>query len=122
MTLVLLAAIGLVSGIASGLFGVGGGILIVPALMLLMKFPTHTAMATSLVALLLPVGAWAVCNYYASGKITNQHIIYGLVIGACLFVGAFIGSKIALSLDQATLRKGFAAFLVFAAVLVWFKK
>ena len=122
MLVLSLMAVGLVSGIASGLFGVGGGILIVPALMLVLKFQTHTAMATSLVALLLPVGAWAVYNYYASGKLTNQHIVYGLIIGACLFVGAFIGSKIALSLDQATLRKGFAAFLVFAAVLVWFKK
>ncbi len=117
----LLGGIGVGAGILSGMFGIGGGLLIVPALLWILKFPMHTASATSLVALLLPVGAFAVYEYYTSGRLSQQHIIYGLVIGLGLFVGAFFGARIALSVDQVTLRKGFAVFLAFAAVLTWFK-
>jgi len=115
----ILALIGLGAGVLSGLFGIGGGLVIVPALLLILKFDAHTAAATSLVALLMPVGAFAVYEYYNAGKITALHISYGLVIGVALFFGAFLGAKLSLNLDQSTLKKAFAIFLVFAAALVW---
>jgi uncharacterized protein len=116
-----LLSIGLGAGVASGMFGIGGGLLIVPALLLVLSFPPHMAMATSLVALLLPVGASAVYAYWSEGKIDQQHILYGLLIGAGLFIGAYFGARLAISLDAGILRKSFAIFLVFAAVLTWFK-
>src|SRR5260370_35179233 len=63
----LVAAIGLVAGVVSGLFGVGGAVVIIPALVLLAKVPHHTASGTSLAALLLPVGLLAAMEYYRRG-------------------------------------------------------
>ena len=64
MNYVLVAALGLVAGVVSGLFGVGGAILVVPGLVLLAKLPQHTANGTSLAALLLPVGFLGFWQYY----------------------------------------------------------
>src|SRR5438046_10200524 len=87
MTWALVALIGLVGGVVSGLFGVGGAIVIVPALVLLVKLPPHTASGTSLAALLLPVGLLGAVEYYRRGK---GHIPYAALVAAGLFVGAFI--------------------------------
>jgi uncharacterized membrane protein YfcA len=121
MIFILLAIVGLLAGVFSGMFGIGGGLLIVPALMYIARFPPHVAMATSIVALLLPVGSLAAWEYYSSGRLTNQHIVYGLLIGVMLFIGAYFGAKISLSLNDAALKKAFAVFLLFAAILTWFK-
>jgi uncharacterized membrane protein YfcA len=117
----LLILIGLTAGLFSGMFGIGGGLLIVPALMYIARFPIHVAIGTSIIALLLPVGGLAAWEYYSSGKLTNQHILYGLLIGCSLFIGAYFGAKISLSLDAATLKKAFAVFLFFASILTWIK-
>lgn len=118
-----LLGIGLGAGVMSGMFGIGGGLIIVPALLWLLKFPMHIASATSLVALMLPIGVMlAVYQYYAEGRLTNQHLIYGGMICIGMALGAFFGARLALSIDQTTLRKSFAVFLIFAAVLTWFKK
>lgn len=122
MMWMILAGTGLAAGILAGLFGVGGGLIIVPALVLLLKMPQHTASALSLVALMLPLGPMiAAYQYYQAGKIVPTHLIYGVVICLCLAVGAFFGSKMALTLDQKVLQRGFAVFLVFAAALVWWR-
>jgi uncharacterized membrane protein YfcA len=121
MIFLLLTIIGLVAGIFSGLFGIGGGLLIIPALMFIARLPAHTAMAVSIVALLLPVGSLAAYEYYASGLLTKQYIIYGLIIGCALFIGAFFGAKVSLSIDETILKKAFAVFLFFAAILTWVK-
>ncbi len=118
----ILGLIGVVAGVLSGLFGIGGGLVIVPALLLTMNMPIQTATPVSLVALLMPVGAFAVYTYYQSGRLTNEHILYGLMIGLGLFLGAYLGARFALTLNPMVLRKSFAIFLVFAAVLTWFKK
>lgn len=117
-----LVLVGALAGVASGLFGIGGGLIIVPSLILLLKLPEHTAVATSLAAMLLPVGGLAVYNYYQAGKITSVHILYGLAVAAGLFVGALFGSKIALGLSQQVLRRSFAVFLVLVAARLWLKK
>src|SRR6184192_4622019 len=79
-------------GVVSGLFGVGGAIVIVPALVLLGKLPPHTASGTSLAALLLPVGLLGAMEYYRRGQV---NVPYAAIIAAGLFVGALIGAKLA---------------------------
>jgi uncharacterized protein len=108
----LVAVIGLVGGVVSGLFGVGGAVVIVPALVLLVHLPQHTANGTSLVALLLPVGLLGALQYYRRGEV---NLAYGAVIAVGLFVGAFLGAKLAGTLPDATLRRGFGAFLLLVA-------
>lgn len=118
----ILLVTGLCAGVLAGLFGVGGGLIIVPALVLLLHMSQHTASALSLIALMLPLGpAIAVYQYYTAGKINGQHFIYGVLICLGLAVGAYFGSKFALSLDQKILQRGFAIFLVFAAALIWWR-
>lgn len=108
--------IGLAAGICSGLFGIGGGIIIVPMLIFLAGVSQHKAVGTSLVALLLPVGILAVYEYYKSGKIEQQDIIFGLLIALGLFIGAFAGSKLGLSMSESLLRRAFAVFVILVGI------
>ena|SRR5881628_2320926 len=109
MTWVLVAATGLTAGIVSGLFGVGGAIVIIPGLVLLAKLPQHVANGTSLAALLLPVGVLGAMEYYRRGQV---NVPYAVIIAIGLFVGAFLGARFAGSLSDATLRRTFGAFLL----------
>ena len=118
MTTVYMLIIGVAAGILSGLFGIGGGLIIVPALVWL-GFTQHAASGTSLVALLLPVGLLGVYEYYQSGKIGMDHIKFGLLIAVGLFIGAYFGSKISISISGDLLRKGFAVLLGFMAIRLW---
>jgi uncharacterized membrane protein YfcA len=121
MQLFYLFVVGMGAGILSGMFGVGGGIIIVPALVLLFGMTQHSANATSLIALLLPVGLLGVIEYYRSGRITAGHVWFGLVIALGLFAGAFFGAKMATMLSSDTLRKAFALFIGIVAVRLWFQ-
>lgn len=112
-------AIGLVAGISSGLFGIGGGVIIVPLLLYLFNFQQQTATATSLVALVLPVGILGILNYYKSGFIQIDHIKVGFIIAAAMFFGTFFGSKIASQLQSLTLSRIFSAFLIIVAIRLW---
>ncbi len=116
MTPLLYVITGLAAGVCSGLFGIGGGVIIVPMLMFLAGASQHKAVGTSLVALLLPVGIMAVWEYYKSGKIDNQDIVFGLLIALGLFIGAFAGSKLGLSMSEANLRRAFAVFVIVVGV------
>jgi uncharacterized protein len=109
MTWVLGALIGLVGGVVSGLFGVGGAIVIVPGLVLLVKMPQHTANGTSLAALLLPVGLLGAIEYYRRGQV---NIPYAIIIATGLFVGAFVGAHLAGGVSDVTLRRAFGGFLL----------
>ncbi|ARM31402.1 sulfite exporter TauE/SafE family protein [Prosthecochloris sp. HL-130-GSB] len=110
---------GLAAGVLSGMFGIGGGVIIVPVLVLLMGFSQHSANATSLVALLLPVGLLGVIEYFRAGRIGTDNVWFGLLIAAGLFFGALIGAKIAVGLPSEMLRKMFAVFLGIVAVRLW---
>jgi uncharacterized membrane protein YfcA len=112
MTWVLVALIGLVGGVVSGLFGIGGAIVIVPALVLLVKLPQHTASGTSLAALLLPVGLLGAIEYYKRGQV---HVPYAGIIAAGLFVGAFVGAHLAGGLSDVVMRRAFGVLLIFVA-------
>lgn len=118
MTILLFVLVGLGAGVLSGLFGIGGGLVIVPALMLIAKFPPTTATGTSLGALLLPVGALGAWEYYKGGHL---NISAALCVALGLFLGAGFGARLALSLAPETLRRLFAGFLVIVAIRLWFK-
>ncbi len=113
---------GLVTGIFSGIFGIGGGVILVPILVFALGMPQHTASGTSLMALLLPVGALGVMEYYRAGRITTEHLKYGTLIAIGLFFGTYFGSKIALHIPAAQLRKAFAILLGGVALKLWFMK
>ena len=101
--------IGLVAGIASGIFGVGGGVLIVPALALLAGFTQEQSVGTSLAVLLPPVGLAAVMEYYRQG---NVNLKAALLIACGVFVGAWVGSLFAHKMGDAWLKLAFGAFVV----------
>jgi uncharacterized membrane protein YfcA len=106
-------AVGVLAGIMSGLFGVGGGIVMVPTLIALFGMEMLDANATSLAAMLLPVGVLGVINYYKAGLINLKHSLW-LSIG--LFGGSLAGAEAAVSIDVSILAKLYAAFLLYVAV------
>jgi uncharacterized protein len=109
---IILTLIGLFAGILSGLVGVGGGIIVVPALVLVLNFSQHEAQGTSLGLLLLPVGILAVLNYYNKGYIDIKVVA---IMGIAFVLGGWLGSKLALQLSQDVVRKIFAVVLFYAA-------
>jgi uncharacterized membrane protein YfcA len=109
-------AVGLVAGVLSGLFGIGGGILIIPALIFFAKFPTKLALGTSLGAMLLPVGLLGAYAYYQQG---NLNIKASMLIGLGLFLGAWVGARLAQHISGSTLQRMFALFIVIMAVRLW---
>lgn len=121
MEYLVLVSIGVVAGALAGIFGIGGGVVIVPALVFSLKMQQHTATGTSLVALLLPVGILGVWNYIRSGNISGVHIKFGLIIAAGLVLGTYLGSQLAVHLSNDTLRKLFAVFLLLISVYMFFK-
>ena len=108
----MLVLIGLFAGILSGLIGVGGGIIVVPALVYFLGFSQHEAQGTSLGLLLLPVGILAVMNYYNKGFIDFK--VVGIMCLAFV-IGGFFGSKLSLSLSQEMVKKIFAIILFYTA-------
>ncbi len=114
--ILLLLGIGLAAGVLSGLFGIGGGVLIVVALVLVAKWPILQATGTSLGALLLPVGVLGALEYHRRGHVDFKAA--GL-IALGLFLGAWFGARIAVQTPPATLQRLFAVFLVVMAVRMW---
>ena len=117
MNLLLFVAIGLGAGVLSGLFGIGGGVVIVPALLFLAKMTPHGATGTSLGALLLPVGALGAWTYYRNGHLNPKA---SLLIALGLFLGAWLGAQVAQDVTPEMLRRMFALFLVIMAARLWF--
>lgn len=111
--------IGVGAGVLSGLFGIGGGVVIVPALLYVARMSQITATGTSLGALLLPVGALGAWEYYRTGDLDVRA---ALMIAIGLFFGAFFGAKLAHLLTAVQLKRAFAVFLVLVAVRIWTSK
>jgi len=120
VTYLWLLTLGLGAGVLSGLFGIGGGIVIVPALVLGFKLSQTSANGTSLLAFLLPVGLLGAINYYRAGRIDIVSAKWALTIAFGIFLGTFLGSRLALSLPEAHLRRAFAVLLVAVAIRLWF--
>jgi uncharacterized membrane protein YfcA len=112
-----LVAIGLVAGVLAGMFGIGGGLVIVPALLYFMKMSEVDSIGTSLAALIPPVGLLGAMEYYRTGHINLK---YSLVLAAGLFVGAYFGARIILTLPPVTIRRIYAVFLVVVAARMLF--
>ena len=110
---VILIVIGLVAGTLSGLIGIGGAIIIIPSLIFLLGMDQYSAQGTSLATMLLPIGLLAALNYYKAGEL---NIKYAMVIAIAFFVGGYLGSKVALQIPEAILRKVFAGILVLIAL------
>lgn len=120
MDILALVIIGLAAGILSGMFGVGGGIIIVPALVFFLGMTQHQAQGTSLGLMLLPIGFLAAWNYYKSG---NLNIKYGLIIAATFVVGGYFGSKLSLGIDQIILKRVFGILMIVVAIkMIFFPK
>ena len=118
--IILILTIGLFAGILSGLVGVGGGLIIVPALVFFLGFNQHQAQGTSLGLLLLPVGILAVINYYNKGNVDVRVVA---IMSIAFIAGGWLGSKLALRLPEDTVKKIFAVFLFYSAfkLLGWDK-
>ena len=110
---------GVAAGMTGGLFGVGGGVVVVPYLVLALGFSQHLAQGTSLLALTLPVAGLGAYNYYKKG---NVDVKAGLGVAAGVVLGSYLGSKLALGLDPVTMQRTFAAFVVVMASYLFFKK
>ena len=116
-TILIIIMVGIAAGILSGLVGVGGGIIIVPALVYFIGFSQKTAQGTSLAMIMLPVGIFGVMQYYKQGHVDFK-IVGLLAIG--FLAGSFFGSKIALSISQETLKKVFAMLMILIAIKMLF--
>jgi uncharacterized membrane protein YfcA len=118
-TVIILILIGLVAGVFSGLIGIGGALIIIPALIFILHMDQYAAQGTSLAIMLPPIGLLAAYNYYKAGALNLQ---YALIIAGAFFIGGYLGSKFALAIPLDTLRKIFAIVLLAIAVkMLWGK-
>ena len=115
----ILVLIGLAAGVFGGMVGLGGGVIMIPAMIYFLGVNQTTAQGTSLAVMLPPVGIMAAMNYYKTGQI---NIKYAIVIALAFTIGGYFGSKIALNIPVNTLRKIFAITLLAMAVQMFFKK
>ena len=102
-------AVGFAAGILSGMFGIGGGLVIVPALVLVFQQSQRMAVGTSLFALIWPVGVLGVMTYWKEGNVDFGR---GLWIAVGLFFGAYLGAKIPLAFSEVTNKRIYAVFLL----------
>jgi uncharacterized protein len=116
-TIILLVLVGLAAGMLSGLIGVGGGIIIVPALVLFLGFTQKQAQGTSLGILLLPIGILAVIQYYKAGYINMSYVF---IVALAFLAGSYFGSKLAITLSDEKMKKIFAITLMLVAIKMLF--
>ncbi len=114
---VIIALIGIVAGVLSGLLGLGGAIIIIPALAMFLGFSQQRSQGTALMMMVLPVGALAAFQYYQKGYVD---IKVALIMAVFFFAGGFFGAKFATQIPQDILKKAFAVMLVAIAVKMWF--
>jgi hypothetical protein len=112
-----LLIIGLAAGFMGGLVGIGGGVIIVPALVMLLGMSQHEAQGTSLMMILFPVGILGVLNYYKQGYVDFK---YAGLLAVGFFVGSYLGSKFSLSLPQLTVKRIFAVVMMLLAIKILF--
>jgi uncharacterized membrane protein YfcA len=116
-TIVYLVLIGLAAGFLGGMVGIGGGVLIVPALVLLLGLSQHQSQGISLAMMIFPVGILGVINYYKKGYVDFR---YAGLLAVGFFVGSYIGSKFSLSLPQELVKKIFAVVMILLAIKLLF--
>lgn len=117
--LLIIIAIGIIAGIMAGMLGIGGAIIMVPALVFFMGVSQQTAQGTSLAVMLPPIGIIAAYNYYKAGQV---NIKFALILAAAFLVGSYFGSKLALNLPEPLLKKIFGIVLLLVAAKMLFSK
>jgi len=118
-TLLILILIGLMTGAFGGMLGIGGGLILIPALVYFIGLNQHEAIGTSLAVMLPPIGLFAAYNYYKAGQVNLK---YAIILAAAFMVGSYFTSKIAISIPENTIRKIFSIFLVIIALKMFFSK
>ena len=111
-TILTLVLIGVLAGFASGFVGIGGGVIIVPALVYLLGLTQHEAQGTSILLMLPPIGILAFMNYYKAGQ---MNLSYGIIIALAFVVGGYFGSKISLQISAAKVRLVFGILMLYVA-------
>ena len=111
-TILILAFTGLLAGILSGFVGVGGGIIIVPALVFFLGLTQHEANGTSLFVLCMPVVALGVMNYWRTDNVNWK---FGLIIAATFVIGGYIGSKLSLRLPESWIKISFGLIMAYVS-------
>jgi uncharacterized membrane protein YfcA len=111
-TLLILLSIGLGAGILSGFVGIGGGVVIVPALVFLLGLSQHEAQGTSLFVLVMPVVFLALTNYWKTGNVNWK---YGLIIAIAFIIGGFFGSKLSLKLSPQIVKLAFGLLMAYVS-------
>ncbi len=117
--ILMLLLIGLFAGTVGGSLGVGGGIVIVPALVFFFGFSQHSAQGTSLAVLMIPVAVFGAYNYYKNGYVNFK---YALIIVIAFAVGQYLGSLLSVNLPERVLRKVFGGFVVLMGLRMIFWK
>jgi uncharacterized membrane protein YfcA len=120
-TLIILICIGLFSGIAGGMIGIGGGLIIVPCLIYFLGLSQLEAQGTSIATLLLPIGILAAYNYHRADVINWK---FALIIALTFIVGGYIGSKLTIGfLSESTVKKIFGVIMLIGAIkMIFFSK
>jgi len=117
-TVLIIIVIGLFTGLLAGMLGIGGGLIVIPALILVLGFSQHEAQGTSLAMMLPPIGIVAAWNYYKAGHVDLK---VALILALAFIAGSVFGSKIAIGLSENVLKKIFSIFLVLVGLkmLLW---
>ncbi len=117
--LLILIVIGILSGLLAGMFGIGGAIIVIPALVFILGLSQHEAQGTSLAFMLPPVGILATWNYWKAGQV-NWKI--ALVLSLTFVVGAYLGSHFSINISDRTLRRLFGVLMIIIALKLIFSK
>jgi uncharacterized protein len=118
-TLIILVLIGLAAGVLGGMIGLGGGLIMIPALVMLLGFSQKAAQGTSVAVMLPPIGILAAWNYYKAGYVNMK---YALIIAFAFILGGWLGSKIAIALPDVMVKRIFAIIMVVTAAKMFFSK
>jgi len=119
ITLLLLLGIGIFTGFLAGMLGIGGGLVLIPGLVMIMGLTQQSAQGTSLAMMLPPIGIIAAYNYFKAGYVD---IKFALILAGAFIIGSYFGSKIAVRLPEEVLKKIFGIFLLLVAIKMLFWK
>jgi len=117
--ILILIGIGILTGVMAGMLGIGGAIIMIPALVFILGISQQTAQGTSLAVMLPPIGILAAYNYYKAGQV---NIKFAIILAVFFLVGSYFGSKLALTLPQNVLKKVFGVLLLLVALRMLFSK
>jgi uncharacterized membrane protein YfcA len=117
--ILILIVIGIITGVMAGMLGIGGAIIMIPALVFLLGISQHTAQGTSLAVMLPPIGIIAAYNYYKAGEV---NIKFAIILAVFFLIGSYFGSKMALTIPQNVLKKIFGILLLLVAAKMLLSK